>query len=323
MPRWALTLDSDERSLLLRHEMEHLRAHDAPLVALTGVALILAPWNVPLWWLWRRLRAAVELDCDARVLSAHNDAGNYGTLLLTVAGRRASRGMTVVPALAFAESRTDLERRILAMSQQRPSRPVVRAVSALAIAATVIVIACEAPRPTAPLAPKAEYSWSASGLQAEKSLAPATTDSVRVGVMKALVRSVIQERFPRSREARRRTNGYDRAGRDGYRRRHLAHVRLVVHDAHEADGTSSAPVRRERHRCYSSFVFERHRTPMEEPPAVCRAAGRVELCATHRSRGHGSVEVLKLKAGDIAPQPVDAILVTLSRGDVQARAEPR
>ena len=36
----------------------------------TALTLILAPWNVALWWQLRRLRLAVEMDCDRRVVAA-------------------------------------------------------------------------------------------------------------------------------------------------------------------------------------------------------------------------------------------------------------
>ena len=34
------------------------------------MAVVLMPWNLPLWWQWRRLRFAIEVDCDARVLAS-------------------------------------------------------------------------------------------------------------------------------------------------------------------------------------------------------------------------------------------------------------
>ena len=56
------------------------------------------PWNLALWWHLRRLRLAVEMDCDSRVVGALGDARAYGELLLKVA-QASSRGPGLQPAL--------------------------------------------------------------------------------------------------------------------------------------------------------------------------------------------------------------------------------
>ena len=86
LPEWALGLEPDWRRLVLAHEREHVRAHDPALLALGILALVLLPGNAALWWQVRRLRLAVELDCDERVLRAHPDVGAYGGLLLEGGG---------------------------------------------------------------------------------------------------------------------------------------------------------------------------------------------------------------------------------------------
>src|SRR5262249_13025835 len=68
VPEWALEMDASQLSLMLRHEEEHRRVGDAQLLAAAQMVLMVMPWNVALWWQILRLRAAVELDCDARVL---------------------------------------------------------------------------------------------------------------------------------------------------------------------------------------------------------------------------------------------------------------
>jgi bla regulator protein BlaR1 len=77
------------------------------------------PWNLPLWWQLLRLRKAVEIDCDARVLSAGHDAGHYGETLLAI-GQRQSR--IIGTAIAMSESPSFLEERIAIMiSKPAPS----------------------------------------------------------------------------------------------------------------------------------------------------------------------------------------------------------
>ena len=86
---------------------------------LAHFALIAMPWNVALWWQLMRLRVAVELDCDARVLR-DADARSYGDLLLEVA--RPRRRLALMGATAFAERASQLERRIRAIGRRRGQR---------------------------------------------------------------------------------------------------------------------------------------------------------------------------------------------------------
>ncbi len=144
VPDWALTADETLRRLMLTHEREHVRAGDPALLLAGIVALILMPWNGALWWQLRRLRLAVEMDCDARVLRRYPDVRRYGTLLLEV-GRR-SQGYRL-PVTAFSEPRSFLARRIRRMTEPGRPRRVLWAVASLAAGATVIVLACQTPIP--------------------------------------------------------------------------------------------------------------------------------------------------------------------------------
>jgi TonB family protein len=113
VPEWALGMDARFRRLMLLHEGEHARAGDGRLV-LGGLLLAAAvPWNVALWWQLGRLRAAVELDCDERVLRRVRDPLNYGGLLLEVGRRRSGP----VLGVALAERTTLLEVRLRRITQ--------------------------------------------------------------------------------------------------------------------------------------------------------------------------------------------------------------
>jgi beta-lactamase regulating signal transducer with metallopeptidase domain len=98
VPRWVLAMPGVERRYLLRHEEEHRSAHDARLLFLASLFVVLVPWNLAIWWQLRRLRLAVEMDCDNRVVGALGDANAYGELLFKVA-QAASRGPHLQPAL--------------------------------------------------------------------------------------------------------------------------------------------------------------------------------------------------------------------------------
>jgi hypothetical protein len=145
LPEWAADADPEQRALLLAHETEHLRAGDPRLLALGLAALVLAPWNPAVWWQLRRLRLAVEIDCDARVLRRRGDVRAYGSLLLEV-GRRASGSALAVAA--FSEPASFLERRIRIMTMPRERSPWTRAAGFGALALALAAAACETPAPT-------------------------------------------------------------------------------------------------------------------------------------------------------------------------------
>ena len=145
VPEWSLDLNPEQRALMLEHERQHVTARDPLLLQAAALVATLMPWNLPAWWLVRRLRLAVELDCDARVLATGRDARAYGNLLLDVCARRLGRGPMLSPALF--ERSSSLSRRILAMHPER--RPFTRARIALgsAIAVAVAAFACDMPSP--------------------------------------------------------------------------------------------------------------------------------------------------------------------------------
>ena len=121
VPRWVLTLPRTDRRYVLRHEDEHRKAHDARLLFVASLALILMPWNVALWWNLRRLRLAVEMDCDNRVVNGLGDANAYGQMLLKVA-QATSRGPRLQPALLGGVGM--LEHRLTVMLAPTPLRHV-------------------------------------------------------------------------------------------------------------------------------------------------------------------------------------------------------
>lgn len=137
MPRWLLDLDQPLHELVIRHEQEHLRARDPQLALGAAMAVALVPWNPAVWWIARRLRLAMELDCDARVLrAASTDRERYARLLVLIAQRQPRNAV----ATMLASSPSDLTRRISGMTMPRPSHPRLRA-AGLALL-TAIAVAC-------------------------------------------------------------------------------------------------------------------------------------------------------------------------------------
>ena len=162
LPRWVLALDPQAQQLLLAHEFEHAKRGDTRLLLAAAVAAAIMPWNPVVWWITRRMRLAVEQDCDARVLRTHPDVRRYADLLLTAASRPGVYAHLL--AAHFGEHRSDLDRRIQAMTDKTLKwRPLV---AVAAVAAGLIVASCEAPPPE-PLAPRQKQPTAVTTTAAE------------------------------------------------------------------------------------------------------------------------------------------------------------
>jgi beta-lactamase regulating signal transducer with metallopeptidase domain len=137
VPRWLLDAPPAMRAMVLRHEREHVAAHDQ-LLLLAGLWLCaLAPWNLVLWRQLHRLRLAIEIDCDARVVRGGVEGSAYARALLAV---RERRSVAPLAAVALTEPSSQLERRIrLLFDPPRVGKAMV-AVS-LAAALTLLVAA--------------------------------------------------------------------------------------------------------------------------------------------------------------------------------------
>jgi hypothetical protein len=145
VPRWLLARNAAEQRLVVTHEHEHVRARDPLLLGAAWIAVIAAPWNPPVWYMLSRLRLAVELDCDARVLRRGATPGLYGALLIDVAQHASGLQLS---ALALADDSSHLHQRILAMRPTTPRFARLRAGLAASLALCGVLAACEATLPT-------------------------------------------------------------------------------------------------------------------------------------------------------------------------------
>jgi beta-lactamase regulating signal transducer with metallopeptidase domain len=146
VPRWIIDRHPDEQRLVISHEAEHVRVHDPVLLAAACMLVAAMPWNPALWYMLARLRLAVELDCDGRVLRRGAPAHSYGALLIDVA-ERASR--LRLDALALADDGSHLHQRILAMGQQHTRSAIARGITAGLVATIAVIAACTTEPPTA------------------------------------------------------------------------------------------------------------------------------------------------------------------------------
>ena len=178
LPEWIVSLDAPLRAIVLCHEEEHRQARDPYLLFAAAVAVLLMPWNLALWFQARRLRLAIELDCDARVLRAHPSAERYGLLMLTIAQRRSIAPALFAPMLS--EPATQLERRIAAMRTTTRRLARVTVIGGTTLAVTALAFACSLQSEN-PLAPGPQPVRSQSGepsqtyfeFQVERRAAPA------------------------------------------------------------------------------------------------------------------------------------------------------
>ena len=145
LPAWLLARPAHEQRLVVAHESEHVRAGDPWLLVIACGAVACMPWNPALWFALGRLRLAVELDCDRRVLRRGIPKAAYGSLLIELSALR-STFPSAMPA--FSCNGSYLERRLVAMTS-RPSRFVhARRIGSGLFAVVALVTACESKLPT-------------------------------------------------------------------------------------------------------------------------------------------------------------------------------
>ena len=145
IPRWLTVASEEEQRLVVLHEKEHLRARDPAVLALGCLAVAAVPWHPAAWWMLLRLRLAVELDCDRRVLRRGVRPLAYGSVLIDVAGRGSG---IALGAPALADTPSTLERRLSAMTSRLSRTGAVRAVALTIPAAALLFVACDAELPT-------------------------------------------------------------------------------------------------------------------------------------------------------------------------------
>ena len=158
VPGWLQQQDAETQGIVIAHEREHLRAQDIRVLGGALLVAVLLPWNLPVWWQLRRLRFAMEVDCDARVLRGGQSRSTYSAVLLNIATH-------LVPlraaAAGLSESGSSLEKRIRIM--HAPVRARWRLLAALLGACSVALVAVAA-NVTPPPAPSLISTGSEDGL---------------------------------------------------------------------------------------------------------------------------------------------------------------
>jgi TonB family protein len=141
MPRRITELPLEQQRMAVAHELEHIRARDQWLVRISAFAAVAAPWNPFLWLATRRLRSAIEIDCDARVLQKQPNVRAYASLVLNVAAWPRQ-----FPAAAPALGETgvaQLERRLRLMTSDKRSPKLLAAITMLTAALALGAYGCD------------------------------------------------------------------------------------------------------------------------------------------------------------------------------------
>jgi bla regulator protein BlaR1 len=116
LPAAMLGIAPRRLASVLAHEQSHIDAGDPRLLGAMLVLLILMPWQALLWYQVARLRRAIEVDCDARVLAAGHHVRDYGAALVDCAcSHPGGAGFA-----AMAASSSFLEQRLRLMMRRPP-----------------------------------------------------------------------------------------------------------------------------------------------------------------------------------------------------------
>src|ERR1700724_3714286 len=115
IPAWLTETSASHQTMVIAHEQAHLAGHDPQVLTVALFLLVLMPWNLPLWWQLHRLRYAIEVDCDARVLERGLDTRQYGEMLIDVSQRPS---VYVGAVAAMSESRSFLEERTIIVARE-------------------------------------------------------------------------------------------------------------------------------------------------------------------------------------------------------------
>ena len=115
VPEWLLAGAPELLHLVIAHERSHVEARDPALLGLGLALAVITPWNALIWWQIHRLRLAIEVDCDRRVLRVGHDIRLYTRTLVDLS----TRPPAYLGGVAAARSSSSIERRIILMNTPR------------------------------------------------------------------------------------------------------------------------------------------------------------------------------------------------------------
>ena len=147
LPASSAAWGPERRTVVLMHELVHVRRRDALRQLLSGVVLALY-WFHPLSWVAFRMAAASrEEACDERVLELGSRPSEYARHLMSLAAGTISARLPVAALSMARQSPSRLERRIMAILRPRHARPSALATAALVAANAALGVAVAVTHP--------------------------------------------------------------------------------------------------------------------------------------------------------------------------------
>jgi hypothetical protein len=153
VPTWLESVDSSLRGLVLTHEQQHLRAADPITIFIAMIIVALFPWSPAAWWMLKRLRLAIEMDCDGRTvtqrsMSRNDERQRYARLLILAAQHHSEKKRLFGSSVVLSAASSHLSRRLHMLSNPivRPTR--LRMLSIMGATLVVTTLAFAMPRPT-------------------------------------------------------------------------------------------------------------------------------------------------------------------------------
>ena len=149
IPAAASGWSRERRSVVLRHELAHIRRGDVVTQMLARSVCALYWFNPAVWFAAYRLRVERERACDDEVLRLGTRASDYANHLLDIARERHAPGLRAAAAVAMAQ-RSQLEGRMRAILDPRVRRNPKRSSTVIAtVVLTGAALAASAVTPTA------------------------------------------------------------------------------------------------------------------------------------------------------------------------------
>ena len=191
IPAWILRAPAAQQAMVIAHERSHVEAGDQRLLALALCVLVCMPWNIPLWWQLRRLRNAIEIDCDARVLRSGHSAADYGEVLLVV-GQRQSVFIGAVAAMSERVSFLEQRIRIMMSVPTRWRRISAVSLGALSLGIAAVAAGVTPPNAVGDAAVNREAGDTSIDFVPEKGLSTEAPTSIPVAGGEAALRELVE-----------------------------------------------------------------------------------------------------------------------------------
>jgi beta-lactamase regulating signal transducer with metallopeptidase domain len=137
VPRTGLGWSSEERRMVLIHELAHVRSGDALFKLLARLVCALFWFHPGVWWIARGMREDCELACDDRVIASGARRSDYAELLIGASDAL----LAPEPALALSRGRGLRARLAAVLDPRHDVRPLRRAWLVPAACGALIVAA--------------------------------------------------------------------------------------------------------------------------------------------------------------------------------------